>query len=100
MPTTRYPRGPNWQADSSSVRESAVSYFNSAKIPFLFLFRLALGSTYFDVTMGTRGGFLQQLVSIRANDSVPSLVVLGQLSHRVICTPDLESLTNSVDSLS
>lgn len=47
-----------------------------------------------DVAMGTTSGFLQQLVSVRLGQEVPEMVELGQLSHRLVCTPDLETLLN------
>lgn len=55
-------------------------------------FRLVLGDAILDVTMGIRGGFLQELASIQTEGENPSLSVLGQLSHRLVCTPDMEYL--------
>ena len=54
--------------------------------------RLVLGDVIFDVSMGTRGGFLQELVGVRPGDSEPSLAVLGQISQRLVCTPELDTL--------
>lgn len=45
--------------------------------------------------MGTPCGFLQELVSVKTDQEGPEMVVLGQLSHRLICTPDFESLLAS-----
>ena len=42
--------------------------------------------------MGTRGGFLQELSSIKVSEP-PSCTVLGHLSHRLVCVPDLLSMT-------
>lgn len=47
--------------------------------------------------MGTRGGFLQELSSIRVppedeHGGPLSLTVLGQLSHRLVCVPDLSCM--------
>lgn len=62
----------------------------------LSLFRLVLGDVSLDVSLGTPCGFLQDLVSIRTDlPDNPSLTVLGQLSHRLVCTPDFESLLSS-----
>ena len=64
----------------------------------IFSFRLILGDIVFDVAMGTRGGFLQELSSVRimssegADSSPASIIALGQLSHRVVCVPDLLSI--------
>lgn len=59
------------------------------------LFRLVLGDNTLDVAMGTPCGFLQELVSVKTDQERPEMVVLGQLSHRLICTPDFESLLAS-----
>ena len=32
------------------------------------------------------------LVTVQLDHKVPEMVVLGQLSHRLVCTPDLETL--------
>lgn len=53
--------------------------------------KLVLGDTALDVAMGTRGGFLQELSCVRTSDN-PSITILGQLSHRLVCTPDLTSM--------
>ena len=45
--------------------------------------------------MGTPCGFLQELVSIRTDSERQEISVLGQMAHRLICTPDFESLLNS-----
>ena len=48
-----------------------------------------------DVTMGTPCDFQQDLVSIHSDndsDMNPHMVTLGQLSHRLICLPDLDQL--------
>jgi hypothetical protein len=61
------------------------------------LCRLSLGEVTLDVAMGTSCGFLQQLVCVRPNP--PSkMTVLGQLSHRLVCSPDFETMLQ--DSMS
>lgn len=65
---------------------------------FIHYTRLLLGDTTLNVAMGTRGGFLQEVVSIRTSDkdsAPPSISVLGHLSHRLVCTPDIESLLHN-----
>ena len=64
-------------------------------IVFALICRLSLGSVTLDVAMGTPCGFLQQLVTVQLDHKVPEMVVLGQLSHRLVCTPDLETLFSS-----
>ncbi len=54
--------------------------------------RLTLGDVSFDIAMGTPCGFLQELGCIRNEKPEPKVTVLGQLSHRLVCTPDFESL--------
>ena len=61
----------------------------------MIICRLSLGSVTLDVAMGTPCGFLQQLVTVQLDHKVPEMVVLGQLSHRLVCTPDLEILFSS-----
>ena len=65
---------------------------------FVFICRLSLGSVTLDVAMGTPCGFLQQLVTVQLDPKVPEMVVLGQLSRRLVCTlctPDFETLFSS-----
>ena len=54
--------------------------------------------------MGTPTGFLQELVSIwterEEGGEGPRMTVLGQLAHRLICTPDFESLLSGSSRLS
>lgn len=45
--------------------------------------------------MGTPCGFLQELVSVRTDQERAEMIVLGQMSHRLICTPDFQSLLDS-----
>lgn len=56
----------------------------------IVLFRLVLGdSVSIDVSLGTSCGFLQELVSIQSH-SDSRVTVLGQVTHRLLCTPDFE----------
>ena len=55
-------------------------------------YRLVLGETTLDVAMGTSCGFLQELACVRTNQDIPEMTVLGQLSHRLVCTPDFEAM--------
>ena len=67
------------------------------------LLRLVLGENTLDITMGTPCGFLQELVSLQTEgegEGEPHMTVLGQLSHRLICTPDFETLINSTTAAS
>ena len=60
--------------------------------------RLILGEVTLDVAMGTSCGFLQQLVCVRPNPPHSKMTVLGQLSHRLVCSPDFETMLQ--DSIS
>ena len=53
---------------------------------------LTLGEVSFDVAVGTPCGFLQELACVRKEKPEPKLTILGQLSHRLVCTPDFDSL--------
>lgn len=57
--------------------------------------QLLLGNITLDVSMGTPCGFLQDLVSIRVKGSSGDLSVLGHVKHRLICTPNFESLVKT-----
>jgi len=77
---------------------NAVPYFIDVTGFQIIICRLSLGSVTLDVAMGTPCGFLQQLVSVQLDHKVPEMVALGQLSHRLVCTPDLETLLSSSNS--
>ena len=69
-----------------------IERYVATNVFFVYLFSLVLGDVLLDVTMGTRGGFLQELATIHTEGEDPSLRLLGQLSHRLVCTPDIEYL--------
>ncbi len=55
--------------------------------------RLILGDVTLDVAMGTPCGFLQQLATIKKDvETGPEMTIVGQLSHRLVCTPDLDAM--------
>ena len=68
-------------------------------ILYIYADRLVLGDVLFDVAMGTRGGFLQELASIRPSEPEHSLAVLGQISQKLVymCTPKLDTLLATND---
>ncbi|PIK59206.1 putative DNA-directed RNA polymerase III subunit RPC4-like [Apostichopus japonicus] len=53
---------------------------------------MKLGNITLDVSVGTPCGFLQDIVSIRKAQDQQEIVNLGQIKHRIICTPNLQSL--------
>ncbi|XP_011410145.1 PREDICTED: DNA-directed RNA polymerase III subunit RPC4-like isoform X1 [Amphimedon queenslandica] len=53
---------------------------------------IGLGDVSLNVAMGTRGGFLQEIASLKSTTGEGSFIPLGHLSHKLNCTPDLESL--------
>lgn len=59
-----------------------------------------LGDVWLDVSMGTPCGFLQELACVRKEKPDPKITVLGQLSHRLVCTPDFEALLSQPDHCS
>ena len=66
---------------------------NIMTIPVIVHFsRMTLGEVTMDVAMGTSCGFLQQLVSVRQGPPQSKMTVLGQLSHRLVCSPDFETM--------
>ena len=78
-----------------TIFANSVTHILIVQIHFMVMFRLSLGANSLDVTMGTPCDFQQDLVSIHTEndgDIKPHLVTLGQLSHRLICLPDLDQL--------
>ncbi|KAJ7305192.1 hypothetical protein JRQ81_011099 [Phrynocephalus forsythii] len=55
--------------------------------------QLVLGRVTLDVTMGTPCSFLQELVSVGIGDNRSGeMIVLGHVKHKLVCSPDFESL--------
>ena len=58
--------------------------------------QLQIGEDLLDVELGTQVGFLQDLVSIKANSDNPrevgEMTVMGHVKNRIILTPDWEQL--------
>ncbi len=57
--------------------------------------QIVIGENVFDVEMGTQVGFLQDLVSVHTSDipqEVGDMTVLGHVKHRLVLTPDWESI--------
>ncbi|XP_040270711.1 DNA-directed RNA polymerase III subunit RPC4 [Bufo bufo] len=55
--------------------------------------QLVLGKVTLDVTMGTSCSFLQELVAVSVGEARRGeLMVLGHVQHKVVCSPDFDSL--------
>ncbi|KAM9744467.1 DNA-directed RNA polymerase III subunit RPC4 [Menidia menidia] len=54
--------------------------------------QLILGQVTLDVALGTSCSFLQELISINTEGKTGSLTVLGNVQHKMVCSPDFESL--------
>lgn len=55
--------------------------------------QLALGKVTLDVTLGTSSSFLQELVSVSVGEGRRGeMMVLGHIQHKLVCSPDFESL--------
>ncbi|MGH0181413.1 UNVERIFIED_CONTAM: hypothetical protein FKN15_006499 [Acipenser sinensis] len=55
--------------------------------------QLVLGKVKLDIAMGTPCSFLQELVSVGTGDGrTGDLTVLGHIRHKLVCSPDFESL--------
>lgn len=57
--------------------------------------QLVIGNITMDVSMGTKCGFLQDVVSIHTTEDSGNLSVLGHIKHRLVCTPDFDSMLNT-----
>ncbi|AWP06821.1 putative DNA-directed RNA polymerase III subunit RPC4 [Scophthalmus maximus] len=54
--------------------------------------QLILGQVTLDVSLGTSCSFLQELVSIGTEGRTGDLTVLGNIKHKMVCSPDFEAL--------
>ncbi|XP_061585916.1 DNA-directed RNA polymerase III subunit RPC4 [Cololabis saira] len=54
--------------------------------------QLILGQVTLDVSLGTPCSFLQELVSITTEEKTGNLTVLGNIKHKMVCSPDFEAL--------
>ncbi|CAL8247602.1 unnamed protein product [Merluccius merluccius] len=57
--------------------------------------QLILGHITLDVSLGTSCAFLQELVSIGTEGRAGDMTVLGHIKHKMVCSPDFESLLES-----
>ncbi|XP_041792324.1 DNA-directed RNA polymerase III subunit RPC4 isoform X2 [Chelmon rostratus] len=57
--------------------------------------QLILGQVTLDVSLGTSCSFLQELVSIGSEGRTGDLSVLGNVKHKMVCSPDFEALLES-----
>ncbi|XP_077417942.1 DNA-directed RNA polymerase III subunit RPC4 [Vanacampus margaritifer] len=57
--------------------------------------QLILGKITLDVSLGASCSFLQELVSVDTEGRTGDLTVLGNVKHKMVCSPDFESLLES-----
>ncbi|XP_067462431.1 DNA-directed RNA polymerase III subunit RPC4 isoform X2 [Thunnus thynnus] len=57
--------------------------------------QLILGQVTLDVSLGASCSFLQELVSIGTEGRTGDLTVLGNVKHKMVCSPDFEALLES-----
>ncbi|XP_008280515.1 DNA-directed RNA polymerase III subunit RPC4 [Stegastes partitus] len=57
--------------------------------------QLILGHVTLDVSLGTSCSFFQELVSIGTEGKTGNLTVLGNVKHKMVCSPDFEALLES-----
>ncbi|XP_038560631.1 DNA-directed RNA polymerase III subunit RPC4 [Micropterus salmoides] len=57
--------------------------------------QLILGQVTLDVSLGTSCAFLQELVSVGTEGRTGDLTVLGNIKHKMVCSPDFEALLES-----
>ncbi|XP_040010307.1 DNA-directed RNA polymerase III subunit RPC4 [Xiphias gladius] len=58
--------------------------------------QLILGQVTLDVSLGTSCSFLQELVSIGTEGRTGDLTVLGNVKHKMVCSPDFEALLEGI----
>nr|XP_057926387.1 DNA-directed RNA polymerase III subunit RPC4 [Doryrhamphus excisus] len=54
--------------------------------------QLIVGQVSLDVSLGASCSFLQELVSVGTEGRTGDLTVLGNVKHKMVCSPDFESL--------
>ncbi|XP_037537046.1 DNA-directed RNA polymerase III subunit RPC4 [Nematolebias whitei] len=54
--------------------------------------QLVLGQVTLDVSLGTSCSFLQELVSVQTQEKTGNVTVLGNVRHKMVCSPDFEAL--------
>ncbi|KAM4577414.1 DNA-directed RNA polymerase III subunit RPC4 [Odontesthes bonariensis] len=54
--------------------------------------QLIMGKVTLDVSLGTTCSFLQELISINSEGKTGNLTVLGNIKHKMVCSPDFEAL--------
>ncbi|XP_075960392.1 DNA-directed RNA polymerase III subunit RPC4 [Anarhichas minor] len=57
--------------------------------------QLILGQVTLDVSLGASCSFLQELVSIGTEGRTGNLTILGNIKHKMVCSPDFEALLES-----
>ncbi|XP_052834451.1 DNA-directed RNA polymerase III subunit RPC4 isoform X2 [Octopus bimaculoides] len=85
------PKNPN----ISSLKDFSEGYVGKLQTRKSGKVQLLLGNVTLDISMGTPCGFLQDLVSVKINGDKGDLTVLGQVNHRLICTPNFDGLVKS-----
>ncbi|MEE6510846.1 hypothetical protein FKM82_031159, partial [Ascaphus truei] len=79
--------------DSCSLRDVSEGQIGRLVVRRSGKVQLVLGKVTLDVTMGTSCSFLQELVSVSVGDSRGGeMMVLGHVQHKLVCSPDFESL--------
>ncbi|XP_060063518.1 DNA-directed RNA polymerase III subunit RPC4-like [Ylistrum balloti] len=83
------------QIGSCSLSEFSEGYMGKLVVRKSGRTQLVLGNITLDVSMGTKCGFLQDLVSIETRPGGRDgghMAVLGHVNKRLVCTPDFDSL--------
>ncbi|XP_068460776.1 DNA-directed RNA polymerase III subunit RPC4 [Clinocottus analis] len=57
--------------------------------------QLMIGQVTLDVSLGASCAFHQELVSINSEGRTGNLTVLGNIKHKMVCSPDFEALLES-----
>ncbi|XP_053318601.1 DNA-directed RNA polymerase III subunit RPC4 [Spea bombifrons] len=79
--------------DSCSLRDVSEGQIGKLIVRKSGKVQLVLGKVTLDVTMGTTCTFLQELVSVNVGEARSGdMMVLGHVQHKLVCSPDFESL--------
>lgn len=100
MPTARLNSDDNDVQEEDKPSTQMLTDFSEGSVGKLVVRKsgktqLVIGNVTMDVSMGTKCNFLQDVVSIHTSENSGSLSVLGHVQHRLVCTPDFDSMLHT-----
>ncbi|XP_057688218.1 DNA-directed RNA polymerase III subunit RPC4 isoform X2 [Corythoichthys intestinalis] len=81
--------------DSCHLKDLREGYVGKMLVRKSGRVQLIMGQVTLDVSLGASCSFLQELVSVDTEGRTGDLTVLGNVKHKMVCSPDFESLLES-----